>query len=99
MSSETEVSAEDDRGSYDAVESAVRDVEIELTVVLGKSIMPISNLLKMGRGAIIELETYVDDDVWMMANDRMICRCQVMMSGDRLAIEITEPINLAGIIT
>lgn len=73
--------------------AAIEDVEIELTVVLGKSVMPVEHLLRMGRGAIIELETMVEDDVWVLVNNRIIARGQVMISGERLAIAITEKVK------
>ena len=53
-------------------EKAVNNVSVELSVVLGRSDMPIHQLLKMGRGAVIELDTTVDDPALIMANDRLI---------------------------
>lgn len=72
---------------------SIEDVEVELTVVLGKSTMPIEHLLRMGRGAIIELETLVEDDVWILVNNQIIARGQVMISGERLAVAITESLT------
>lgn len=77
----------------DEREKAIQDVMVELTVVLGKSIMPIEHLLRMGRGAIIELETMVEDDVWILVKNRIIARGQVMISGERLAVAITESVS------
>lgn len=72
---------------------AINEVEVELTVVLGKAAMPIEHLLRMGRGAIIELSTMIDDDVWILVNNRVIARGQVMISGERLAVAITESVT------
>ncbi|NQV19779.1 MAG: FliM/FliN family flagellar motor switch protein [Rhodospirillales bacterium] len=77
----------------DERENAIQDVVVELTVVLGKSVMPIEHLLRMGRGAIIELETMVEDDVWILVKNRVIARGQVMISGERLAVAITESVT------
>lgn len=77
----------------DERENAIQDVVVELTVVLGKSVMPIEHLLRMGRGAIIELETMVEDDVWILVKNRIIARGQVMISGERLAVAITESVT------
>ncbi len=74
------------------IDSAFNEVVVELSVVLGRSVMPIEHLLRMGRGAIIELETLVDDDVWILANNRPVARGQVTMSGDRLAVIITHQV-------
>lgn len=90
-----DTSTEIERASMD-IESALGDVDVELIVVLGKSTMPIEHLLRMGRGAIIELDTDVDDDVWMIANNKVIARCQVLISGDKLAVTITDSIHLSG---
>lgn len=73
--------------------NSIEDVEVELTVVLGKSVMPIEHLLRMGRGAVIELETMVEDDVWILVNNRVIARGQVMISGERLAVAVTESVT------
>ncbi len=72
---------------------AIEDVEVEMTVVLGKSVMPVEHLLRMGRGAIIELETMVEDDVWILVNNRVVARGQVMISGERLAVAVTESVT------
>ena len=71
-------------------EKAIHDVSVELSVVLGKSAMPIHQLLKMGRGAVIELEATVEDDAWIYANNRLIARGEVVIVGDHLAVSITD---------
>ena len=71
-------------------EKAIHDVSVEVSVVLGKSAMPIHQLLKMGRGAVIELEATVEDDAWIYANNRLIARGEVVIVGDHLAVSITD---------
>ncbi len=73
-------------------DNAVRDVSVELSVVLGRSHMAIHQLLKMGRGAVIELDATVDDDAWVYANNRLIARGTVMVSGENVAVSITEKV-------
>lgn len=73
---------------------AVNDVSVELSVVLGRSIMPINQLLKMGRGAVIELDTTVNDHALIFANDRVIARGEVMIVDDHVAITITDTVGL-----
>ena len=68
-------------------------VSVEISVILGKAMMPIHQLLKMGRGAIIELDALVDDPVWIYANNRIIARGQVMVSGENVAVTITENLD------
>ena len=72
---------------------AVQDVAIELSVVLGRSQMPIHQLLKMGRGAVIELDATTDDDAWIYANNKLIARGEVMVLGENLGVSITENVT------
>ncbi|MAR78638.1 MAG: hypothetical protein CMM18_00240 [Rhodospirillaceae bacterium] len=74
-------------------EKAVNNVSVELSVVLGRSEMPIHQLLKMGRGAVIELDTTVDDPALIMANDRLIGEGEVMVSKENVAITISKIIG------
>ncbi len=74
----------------DPADKAVSDVTVELSVVLGRAEMPIHQLLKMGRGAVIELDATVDSDVGIFANNRLIARGDVMVVGENIAVSITE---------
>tara|TARA_Y100001970_G_C14197241_1_gene838839 strand:- start:152 stop:457 length:306 start_codon:yes stop_codon:yes gene_type:complete len=74
-------------------EKAVNNVSVELSVVLGRSDMPIHQLLKMGRGAVIELDTTVDDPALIMANDRLIAEGEVMVSKENVAVTIGKIIG------
>lgn len=69
--------------------TSINNVPIELTVVLGDSIMPVNHLLKMGRGAVIELATLENEEVQILANNTLIARGDVVVKGDKIAIEIT----------
>jgi flagellar motor switch protein FliN/FliY len=75
-------------------EPAFNEVSVELSVVLGRASMPIHQLLKMGRGAVIELGASVDDDAAIYANNRLIARGQVVVVGDKIAISITETVDI-----
>ena len=55
--------------------------------------MPIHQLLKMGRGAVIELDTTVDDPALIMANDRLIAEGEVMVSKENVAVTISKIIG------
>ncbi len=73
-------------------DNAVNEVGVELSVVLGETDMPINQLLKMGRGAVIELNSMVDDDVLIYGNNRMIARGQVIVVGENIAVSITDTV-------
>ncbi|MFA5121338.1 FliM/FliN family flagellar motor switch protein [Zavarzinia sp.] len=70
--------------------SAVGEVFIEISVVLGQSTMPIHQLLKMGRGAVIELDTKENQSVLILANGKPIAKGEVVVSGEHIAVSVTE---------
>ncbi len=72
---------------------SINTVPIELTVVLGESTMPVNHLLKMGRGAVIELTTLENEEVQVLANNTPIAKGDVVVHGDKIAISITGKIN------
>ncbi len=73
--------------------TSINQVPIELTVVLGNSVMPVHHLLKMGRGAVIELTTLENEEVQILANNTPIATGDVVVRGDRIAVEITGKVN------
>lgn len=77
----------------DTSDKAVNNVNVELSVVLGRAQMPIHQLLKMGRGAVIELDASVDDPALVLANDRLIAEGEVMIVDDHVAVTITNKVD------
>ena len=65
-------------------------VKVEISVVLGRASMPMHQLLRMGRGAVIELDAAQDDEVLLLANNQPIARGEIMIQGDRIAVSITH---------
>jgi flagellar motor switch protein FliN/FliY len=70
--------------------SAIEKVDVEISVVLGKATMPIHQLLKMGRGAVIELDAGETEEVWLLANNQPIARGEIVVQGDHVGVSITE---------
>ncbi len=70
-------------------------VKIELSVVLGRTHMPIRTLLKMGRGAVIDLDAQHDDPVLIYANNELIARGEIVVIGDKIGVTITERVRRA----
>jgi flagellar motor switch protein FliN/FliY len=70
--------------------SNIETVKVEISVVLGQSVIPMHQLLRMGRGAVIELNTNQDDAVTIMANDKAVARGDIIIQGDRIAVSVTE---------
>ncbi|GAK46393.1 surface presentation of antigens (SPOA) protein [Tepidicaulis marinus] len=73
--------------------TAINKVHIEISVVLGRSRMPIHQLLKMGRGAVIELDAQQDEEIWVLANNIPIARGEIVVQGDKIAVSITDKIR------
>ena len=73
--------------------NSVGKVNVELSVVLGRASMPIHQLLKMGRGAVIELDAHQDDEIWILANNIPIARGEIMVQGEKIAVSITRKIK------
>lgn len=74
-------------------------LHVDLTVVLGRSQMPIHKLLRMGRGAVINLDSTENDMVEIHANNHLIARGQLVVNGLKIAIEITEMVRKPIVIT
>jgi flagellar motor switch protein FliN len=72
------------------VNSQLSAVEIEITVLLGRSLMPMQQLLRMGRGAVIQLDASEDDEVWILANNHPIARGELVIEGDRISVNVTR---------
>ncbi len=65
-------------------------VSIDITVVLGTTSMPVHQVLRLGRGAIIELEASEDDAVNILANNLPVAKGTVVVNGNRIAVEVGE---------
>ncbi|MCA3649816.1 MAG: flagellar motor switch protein FliN [Methylobacterium sp.] len=68
----------------------VENVELDIAVVIGRSVMPIHHLLRMGRGAVIELNANENDEVEILANNFPVARGQVVVQGKRIQVEVTS---------
>jgi len=72
---------------------AVYDIPVQISVVLGKTSMPVSQLLKLGRGAVIELERKVGESIDIYVNNRLIAKGEVVVVEDRIGVTMTEIIK------
>ena len=72
---------------------AVYDIPVQVSAVLGKSTMQVSQLLKLGRGAIVELDRKVGEAIDIYVNNRLVARGEVVVVEDRLGITMTEIIK------
>jgi len=77
----------------DADLGAVYDIPVQLSAVLGKTTMPVSQLLRLGRGAVVELDRKVGEAIDILVNNRLVARGEVVIVDDRLGITMTEIIK------
>ncbi|MGV3651419.1 MAG: FliM/FliN family flagellar motor switch protein [Devosia sp.] len=65
-------------------------IEVDITVELGSATMPIHHLLRLGRGAVIELDTTETDPMRIYANKTLVARGEIRVEDGRLSVEVTE---------
>ncbi|HEY9022178.1 MAG: FliM/FliN family flagellar motor switch protein [Paracoccaceae bacterium] len=70
---------------------AMLNVDLRVQVILGHARMPISQLLKLSRGSVIELDRRIGEPVDVVINDRLVARGDlVKLDGDRIGVTLTE---------
>ncbi len=72
---------------------AVYDVPVQVSAVLGKTRMEVSQLLKLGRGAVVELDRKVGEAIDIYVNNRLVARGEVVVVDERLGVTMTEIIK------
>ncbi len=73
---------------------AVYDIPVQVSAVLGKATMQVSQLLKLGRGAVVELDRRVGEAVDIYVNNRLVARGEVVVVDDHLGVTMTEIIKM-----
>ena len=68
--------------------ASIEKVSLDIAVVLGRTDMPVHQVLRLGRGAIIELDAGEDDDVEILANNFPVAKGTVVVQGNRIAVEV-----------
>ena len=72
---------------------AVYDIPVQVSAVLGKSTMEVARLLRLGKGAVVELDRKVGEPIDIYVNNRLVARGEVVVLDDRLGITMTEIIK------
>ena len=79
------------QGAHDL--EAVYDIPVQVSAVLGKSSMQVSQLLKLGRGAVVELDRKVGEAIDIYVNNRLVARGEVVVVDEKLGVTMTEIIK------
>lgn len=70
--------------------ATIDKVSLDIAVVLGATSMPVHQALRLGRGAIIELDASEEDEVQIFVNNFPVAKGTVVVNGNRIAVEIKE---------
>lgn len=70
--------------------SQVMAVNVEIAIVLGRSTLPMQQLLRMGRGAVIPLDASVNEEVWILANNHPVARGEIQINDEKISIAVTR---------
>jgi flagellar motor switch protein FliN len=68
----------------------IDDINLDISVLLGSTTMHIHQLLRMGRGAVIELDAHESDPVIILANDMPVAKGEIVVNGNRIGVEVLE---------
>ncbi|HZL40035.1 MAG TPA: flagellar motor switch protein FliN [Pseudolabrys sp.] len=79
------------RGASDL--EALFDVPVQVSAVLGRARMPVGDLLKLGPGAVLELDRKVGEAIDIYVNNRLVARGEVVLVEDKLGVTMTEIIK------
>ena len=92
----TEISSQSIDSNYEVGEAmaedvtAIYDIPVQISAVLGRSTMQVSQLLKLGRGAVVELDRKVGEAIDIYVNNRLVARGEVVVVEDKLGVTMTE---------
>ena len=70
--------------------SSLDTVKVDISVVVGRAKLPMQQLLRMGRGAVIELDSKQTDQVMILANNRPVARGEIVVQGEKIGVTVTE---------
>jgi len=71
----------------------LRDVELQARLELGRARLPVKDLLKLGPGAVVELDRRVGDPVDLYVNDRLVARGEIVVAEGSFALRVTEVLS------
>ena len=72
--------------------SLVKSLDVDIKVELGSTLMPIHHVLRLGRGAVIELDATEDDPMVVFGNNRQIALGEILIDDERLSIKIIKKV-------
>ncbi len=80
----------EEMSSSDIDLETVYDIPVEISVVLGRAKMPINQLLKLGKGAVVELDHSVGEAIDVLVNGRLVAKGEVVIVENKIGVTLTE---------
>ena len=77
----------------DGKDAALMDVNVDIVAVLGVAELKISQILQLGRGAVVELDRFVGEPVELRAGGKIVAKGEVVVTDEKLAVQITNVIK------
>ena len=75
------------------VDAALNGVDVDVVAVLGTADLKISQILQLGRGAVVELDRLINEPIDIRAERQLVARGEVVIVEDKLAIQLTEVVR------
>jgi len=73
--------------------SVLESIYVDMSIVLGSAQVPIRQVLKMGRGAMIPLDCGHDDPTLVYVNGELVAKGRIMVDGDQMSLEVSEVVQ------
>ena len=85
--------AEEEQENSNGGSAALLDVNVDVVAVLGVAELRVSQILQLGRGAVVELERKVGEPVELKAEGKLVAKGEVVVTDEKLAVQITDVVN------
>tara|TARA_B000000441_G_C21496420_1_gene206865 strand:+ start:48 stop:323 length:276 start_codon:yes stop_codon:yes gene_type:complete len=85
--------AEEEQENSNGSSAALLDVNVDIVAVLGVAELRVSQILQLGRGAVVELERKVGEPVELKAEGKLVAKGEVVVTDEKLAVQITDVVN------
>ena len=84
---------EESANTTEGGDAALMDVNVDIVAVLGVAELKISQILQLGRGAVVELDRFVGEPVELRAGGKIVAKGEVVVTDEKLAVQITNVIK------
>ena len=83
----------EEKESSNGSSAALLNVNVDIVAVLGVAELRVSQILQLGRGAVVDLERKVGEPVELKAEGKLVAKGEVVVTDDKLAVQITDVVN------